>query len=176
MGQAFFALPDLAHDADIILQPIIRTAPGLAVPALDDLRAGDAEPGDETPATRQRIDSAGAHGGVCRCTRRDLDDARAELDPLGDRGQIRQGCDRVGAVSFGRPYAVVAEFLRSQDAFDRQIHSGAGIADRESEFHERSPCLFMSCCPYPIPPPQAGEGILASSWVTFPLPSREGPG
>src|SRR5207237_21005 len=39
------ALPakNLAHDRDVILEPPIGPAPGLAIPALDDLRAGDAE-------------------------------------------------------------------------------------------------------------------------------------
>src|SRR5436190_10610753 len=39
----FFALEDLAHDRDIVLEPVIGLAPRLAVPALDDLRSRDTQ-------------------------------------------------------------------------------------------------------------------------------------
>ena len=42
-----FALKDLAHDRDIVLNPIIGLAPWLAVPTLDDLRSQDTQACDE---------------------------------------------------------------------------------------------------------------------------------
>src|ERR1700712_5608206 len=56
-----FALENLAHDRDVILDPIVGLAPRLAVPALDDLRSGDTEACDEAAATGPRVNAGRRH-------------------------------------------------------------------------------------------------------------------
>src|SRR5205814_395148 len=55
------ALEDLAHDRDVIADTPVWPAPRLAVPALDDLRTRDAEPGDDATAAGERVDRADRH-------------------------------------------------------------------------------------------------------------------
>ena len=125
----FFALEDLAHDRDVVLDPVIGLAPRLAVPALDDLRSRDTQACDETAATGHRINAGGRHGGVGRRSRGQLHDAGAELDAVGLGGEERERRDRVGAIGFGRPDRVVTQFFRPLHKGDRHFQMCARIAD-----------------------------------------------
>jgi hypothetical protein len=62
VGQSFLAGEDLAHNRDVIPNAPIGLAPGLAVPAFDDLGPAHAEPGDEAIAAGQGIDGRRLHG------------------------------------------------------------------------------------------------------------------
>ena len=62
LGYRRLAPIDLSHDLHVVPQPPVRRPPGLAVPALDDLRPGDSEPGDDPVAAGQRVDGLDLHG------------------------------------------------------------------------------------------------------------------
>ena len=163
MRDRFLAFEDLAHDGDIVAQPVVRPAPGFAVPAFDDLRPGHAKAGDETAAAGQRIHRAGTHRGIGRRAGGDLHDAGAQADALRHRGEIRQRGDGVGAVGLGAPDGVVAELLGLLHQGDGNVEMGGGIADGQAELHAGTPCdvswraggRWMS---WPDPYPQSVRG------------------
>jgi len=130
-----FALKNLAHDRDVVAHAPVGLAPGLAVPALDDLRTGDADAGEEAAAARHGIDGRGRHGGVGGRAGGELHDAGAEFYPLGVGGQERERRHRVGAVGFGRPHGIVAQLLGALHELHGDIEGGTGIADGEAELH-----------------------------------------
>ena len=74
--------PDVAQDPDVLARARERLGERLAVPALDDLRAGHAEPEDQA-AARQMVERHRRHRGRRRRSGRDLHDRGPELDPLG---------------------------------------------------------------------------------------------
>jgi hypothetical protein len=135
--QGFFALEDLAHDRDVVLDPIIGLAPRLAVPALDDLRSRDTEASDETAATGHRVDAGGRHRGVGRCSRGQLHDAGAELDAFGNSGEEREWRDRVRAIGFGQPDRVIPQLFRALHEGDRLLQMCARIADGQAKLHRQ---------------------------------------
>ena len=65
-------------------------APRLAVPTFDDLRTGNADPENDAPTAGERVDRHGMHRERRRRTRRELRDPGAELDPIRERGQVRE--------------------------------------------------------------------------------------
>ena len=129
MRRGAFALEDLAHDRDVVLDPIIGLAPRLAVPALDDLRSRDTQAGDEAAAAGHRVNAGGRHGGVGWRSRGQLHDAGAELDAAGLGGEKRERRDRVGAIGFGRPDRIVTQLFRPLHECDRHFQMCARIAD-----------------------------------------------
>ncbi len=106
-----FTSEDLPHDRDVVLVAVVRPAPWLAVPTLNDLRSRYTEPGDETSAARHRIDGGSAHRGIGGRTGSELHDAGAQFDPLRQRGEIGQRCDCIRAIRLRCPYAVIAKLL-----------------------------------------------------------------
>ena len=125
----------LAHDGDVVLDPPIGFAPGLAVPAFHDLRAGDADPRYETTAAGERVDGRRRHRGVGRGARGKLHDGGAELDVLGLAGEECQRRHRIRAVGLRGPHQVVAQRLGALHQLDGNVEDGAGIADAQAEFH-----------------------------------------
>src|SRR5262249_41820462 len=138
VGHRVLALEDLAHDRHVVADAPVRLAPGLTVPAFDDLRAGDAEPGDHPAATGERVDGARGHRGRCRRAGRELHDAGAETDALRQGGQVRKRCDCVRAVGLGCPDRVEPETLREQDFLDRQTQLRSRVSDAQPELHAKS--------------------------------------
>ncbi len=137
---------DLADDLDVFACPPPRLRVGNAVPALRDLRAGGAEAEHEA-ASGERVQGRPGHRRSRRRPRRDLHDRRAELDPLGLRGQPAEHGDDVGAVALGDPDGVEPVRLRRPDEVDRLLalrpdspiaevdvqfrcHGGAAYSDR----------------------------------------------
>ena len=129
VGHRLIAREDLPHDRDIVLDAPVGPAPGLPVPALDDLRARNADADDHPPAARERVDGLGLHGGIGGCARGKLDDPGAKLDPLRDGGQIGERRHGVGAVRLGRPHRIVAEPVGELHQFGREIEHRARVTD-----------------------------------------------
>ena len=109
---------DAADDVDVLAGAGERAGIGLAVPALDDLRAGRAEAEDEAPAG-QVVERDRRHRRGRRGARRELDDAGAEADALGVRAPPGERREGVGAVGLGRPHRVEAEALGLLDRLQR---------------------------------------------------------
>jgi hypothetical protein len=74
-----------ADDFDILPRPSERLAPGNAVPALDDLRAGRAE-AEQDAAARQLVERRRRHHGHGGGAGGHLQDRGADPDPLGRGG------------------------------------------------------------------------------------------
>src|SRR5438034_11382635 len=124
--------PDRAHDLDVLARPRERLAEGLPVPALDHLRAGDAEP-EEEPAARELVERGRGRRGQGRRARRHLHNRAAEADIArlpADPGERRH---RVRAVRFRRPHRVEAEALglAHEVHVDRELR--ARVADVQAE-------------------------------------------
>src|SRR6266566_4730958 len=126
---------DLAHDLDVVPDAPIRPAPGLPVPSLYDLRAGNTEAGNETPAASERINGCCRHRRIGRRACSKLHNAGAELDPLRLAGKECERGYRVRAVSFGGPYRIIPERFRALHKINRGIEVGAGISDGQAKFH-----------------------------------------
>ena len=139
MADGAFALPDLFHDGDIIAQAGVGLAPGLAIPALDDLRAGHANADDHAAAAGQSIDCLGAHGAVGRRAGGKLGDPGAKPDALGVRGDERQRRHRIRAVGFGRPDRVESVLFGKQDAFHRNVELCARVTNADAKLHHLLP-------------------------------------
>src|SRR6185369_7540252 len=88
MSNRFLAPEDLAHDGDVVSQPIVGPTPRLPVPPLNNLWSGYAQSGDESPLAGQRVDGRGTHGRIRRCAPGELHHARAQADTFGHRGDI----------------------------------------------------------------------------------------
>ena len=126
---------DLAHDRDIVADAPIGLAPRLAVPTLDDLRARNTQANDEAAAAGHRVDGRRRHRRVRRCARGQLHDPGAELDAAGVRRQEGERRHGVRTVGLGRPHRVVAQLLGALHELHRNVDMGAGIADRQAQFH-----------------------------------------
>ena len=131
------AAQDRAHDLDVLAGLDERLAEGLTVPALGDLRPGDAEAQAEA-APRQRVEGHRGHRRHGRRPRRDLHDPGADVDALGPRRDPRRGDDGVGAIGLGRPHGVVAEPLGFQDPGHVEGHGRARIVEVQRQPHARS--------------------------------------
>jgi len=94
----------LADDGQVVTQSFRWMAPRLAVPSLDDLRAGDSDPDDDPSPTRQRINRHRLHGQGGRWPCGELDHCRAQLDPSGISGEIRQRRQGISPVRLGGPH------------------------------------------------------------------------
>jgi len=102
MSYRFVAPKDFAHNRDVIAQAIIWTSPGLPIPSLDDLRPGDSETCDEAVTARECVDGCRTHGRISRRACGELHYTGAEADALGNRSDVCEWADRVGAVAFPR--------------------------------------------------------------------------
>ena len=144
VGDRPLARPDVAQDPDVLAHPRQRLGERLAVPALDDLRSGDAETEDHPPAA-EVVERHRRHRGRGRRPRRDLHDRRAELDLLGRRAPPGERHQRVGAVRLGGPDRVKAEPLgldappRPRPAAGRRPSSRAFSPSRKLARHRAHP-------------------------------------
>ena len=174
VGHRLLARENFTHDGDVIFQAVIRPAPGFAIPALDDLRAGYAEAGDEAPPAGQRIHCTRAHRRVGGRAGGDLHDAGGEFDPFRLAGEKGQRGNGVGPVSLRRPHGIVTKSLGPLHERDWDIQMRFGIADRQAEFHGvvspyfiglysvgRSRMLFISNI---VPAPLATKSSQSLSW------------
>src|SRR5207253_675238 len=96
-----------ADDRYVLARPLQLLAEPDAVEAFGHLRAGAAK-AEQHAAARQVVDRGRGHRGHGGAPRRDLEDAGAELDSGGPRGQPGQHGPRVRTISLGRPDGVVA--------------------------------------------------------------------
>ena len=105
-----FALQHLPNDRDVLARARERLVERLPVPALDDLRARNAEAERHAPA-RQVIERERVHRGRGGRACGDLHHRRAEPDLLGVRSDPGERRERVGAPGLGGEDDVVAEAL-----------------------------------------------------------------
>ena len=109
--ERLLAAEDRADDLDVLARARERLAPGLAVPALRDLRAPrpeaqeDAAAGEEVERRDGRGRRRGRRAGICMIAVPSLIARRASADP-------RERRDGVRAVRLGRPDGVEAAALR----------------------------------------------------------------
>ncbi len=106
-----------SQDLDVLTGAGQRAVGRLAVPAFDDLGAGDAKAQDE-PAVGQVVQGDGVHGRSRRGAGRHLDDAGAQSDPFGVGGQPDERREGVRAPRLGGPRRVVAELFGLLDEVD----------------------------------------------------------
>ena len=133
----------LADDLDVLAGAGQRLRVRLAVPALDDLRAGGAEAEHEAGRRRGGRGSSppspwrsgcGPTSGTMAVPSRMRRVLRAPP------GQRREG---VGAVGLGRPHRVEPERLRRRDLRRRRAAGRRPVAETEEQvLHEASPDLF----------------------------------
>jgi hypothetical protein len=126
----FLAPEDLAHDGDVIAEAIIRPAPRLPVPPLDDLWPRHAQPGDESTPAGERLDGGGTHGRIRRRPPGELHHARAEADAFGDCGDIGKWRNCVRPVGLSTPHRVIPQLLGPDDARERETEVRPRVADR----------------------------------------------
>src|SRR4029450_1174726 len=127
---------DAADDLDILTRLGERLPPGLAVPALDDLRAGEPEAEQEAPAGHE-VERCGGHRGIRRRSGRHLEDRRADLQRGRRRREPGEHGGRVGSPRFRSPGRVVTEalgFVRELHQL-RRIRPGRRIPHVEAEPH-----------------------------------------
>ena len=138
VAQRLLAAVDRAQDLDELARARERLREGLAVPALDHLRARHADAEDQAPV-REMIDRHRGHPDARGCTRRDLHHGRAELDARGARADPAQRREGVGAVGLRGPHRVVAEALGLEHRLDRIARPGHPVADHQSQLHASPP-------------------------------------
>ena len=97
----------LAHDGDVLARALELPGERLAVPALRHLRPGGPDAQQHPPAG-DVVESRRGHGRHRGSPAGDLEDRRAELDPLGVGRQPRQHGGGVRAVGLGGPDRVKA--------------------------------------------------------------------
>jgi hypothetical protein len=143
VGHRLLPVEHLAHDRDVVADALVRLAPRLAVPPLDDLRAGHPDADDEPTAAGEGVDRHGVHGQRGRRPGCQLHHRGPELDAVGDRREVRQRRQRVGAVGLGRPHGVVPEGLGPLDGVDRHGEVGGAVQlESESQLHGSEPATF----------------------------------
>jgi hypothetical protein len=125
VGDRTLALEDLAHNGYVVLDAPVGSAPGLAVPALDDLGTRHADAGNEAATTRQGIDRGRRHRRIGRGASGQLHNGGAELDVLCFTGQKGERGHGVRPVGFCRPYRIVAQGLGALHHLDRDGELGA---------------------------------------------------
>src|SRR4051812_25494567 len=134
-----------ADDLDVLARLAERLAPRLAVPALDHLRPGAAEPEQEA-AAREEVERRRRHRRVRRRAAGDLQDRGAELDPLGAPREPAEDADRVGAPGLRDPDRVEAEPLRllHERIQIGGIRAGWRVPEAETELHRADPRGMMT--------------------------------
>ena len=133
------ASDDRSDDRDVLAGAGEWLRVGLAVPTLDDLRAGRAETEDDA-ALGQVIKGHRGHRSRGGCACRHLDDARTELQPRRVRAPPREWRERVGAVGLRRPERVEAEPLGLLDRFERpRGRSRSPVPRAVAELHAGDP-------------------------------------
>lgn len=129
----------LAYDLHVLAGTGERLVELDAVPALGDLRPGDAETEPEA-AAGERVEGGGGHRGHRGLTGRNLEDGRADVDTLGLGGDPGEHCGRVRPVGLGGPADGVSEpvgLLRHGQIV--RVHSGTPVAEVDPELHGRFP-------------------------------------
>ncbi|GAA3307570.1 hypothetical protein GCM10020295_66880 [Streptomyces cinereospinus] len=126
----------LAHDLDVFAGAGQRLVERDAVPALGDLRAGDAE-AEAEPAAGQRVQGGGGHRGHRGLTGRDLEDGRTDVDAFGLRGDPAEHGGGVGAVRLGGPADGVPEAVGLLGHGEVvRVHPGTPVAEVDPELHD----------------------------------------
>lgn len=148
-----------ADHLDVLTGPGQRFAERHAVPALGDLRAGQAQTEHDPPAGEVVQGHRGCRhrGGL---PGRDLKDGGAEPDAVGDRRKVAQQGDRLLAPGFGDPHGVEPQFVGEPGDFDLLPESEPGpVGDSDANTHG---------CSFGVDVPSAG---LANS-TTDPPPNQ----
>ena len=104
------------------------------MPPFHDLRAGGAEPENESPA-REGVERHRRHRGVGRRPPGELHDSRAELDLRRLRRDVGERRHRVRPVRLGAPHRVETETLGLFDEIHVERKLGAGISNHQTETH-----------------------------------------
>ena len=123
------AAPDHPADLDDLAGPADRRVVRHAVPALDHLRAGRAEPQRE-PAARDVVQPGRGHPQQRGRARVQREDPRRDLHPLGLGRDITQLAHRVEAVGLGHEHDVDPGPLEVG-----QLHHGLGESARIAQKH-----------------------------------------
>ncbi len=126
----------LAHDLDVLLRARELLAEALPVPALGHLGPGGAQPEQEAPV-REVVERDGGHRRHGRRAAGDLQDRRAELDPLGLGGEPRERSGGVGAVGLRGPDGLEprALGLEQQRALALGRQAEPPVAEHQAEAH-----------------------------------------
>ncbi len=135
--ELLFTLPDHAAGFDVLLDPLHRLVVPHAVEAFDDLRTAGPEAEHEASVT-DVIAARSSHRHQRRCARVDVDDAGADLDPLGLGGEVADLADRVEAVRLGDPHLIEADLFELDHAIDR-LFEPAGVIDHHRQLHDVDP-------------------------------------
>ena len=128
-----------ADDLDVLARAADGPRERDAVPALGDLRARHAEPEPEA-AVRQHVERRRGHRGRGRGARGDLEQARAERDPLGLAGEQPEHRDRVLPPRLRDPHGVQPELVGEH----RELHLLVGgepgpVGEEEAGAHAQDP-------------------------------------
>ncbi len=134
VGQLLFAGPDLAADLNDLAGAAERRVVGNTVPPLDDLRPRRTETEDATAAT-QHVDTDRCHGQQGRRPAVDRQDARRDLDPGGDGGQVAHHRWGVHAIGLGDPNQVDSRLFVFDDAFGHCLDV-TGVVQGHAQLHE----------------------------------------
>lgn len=129
-----FAAPDPAAQFDGLAGPAERLVVRLAVPALDDLRPGRAEP-QQRPAAGDRVESGTGLGDQGGGAGVDVEDRRTDLHAFGAGGQIAHEGGRVEAVGLRDPDGVESGGLQGSDLV-AGLARVARVVQRQGEFHQ----------------------------------------
>ena len=136
--ELLLALPDHAAGLDVLLDAHHRLLVGHAVEAFDDLGSRGAEAEDE-PAVADVVAAGSRHRHQRRGAGVDVEDAGADLDPVGLGRQVADLADGVEAVRLGDPDHVEAGLLElDHDLVDRLLEL-TGVVDRHRELHAVAP-------------------------------------
>ena len=106
--------PHVPADLDDLARPTERRGVGDAVEALDHLGPGRAEAEVEA-SVAERVDARGRHREERRGARVDGQDRRADLDALGEGGEVAHEARAVEAVGLGDPHEVEPRGLHLDD-------------------------------------------------------------
>lgn len=126
--------PDPAAQFDGLAGAAERLVVRQAVPALDDLRAGRAEP-EQGTAPGYRVESGGGLGDQRGRARVHVDDVRADFHALGAGGEVAHSGRRVETVRLGHPDGVEPGLLQPHDLLDGLPRVVLGILKGGGEFH-----------------------------------------
>ena len=124
-----------AHDLDVLARAAHGPLERHAVPALGDLRARHAEPEPEAPV-RQHVERGGGHRGRGRGARGDLEQPRAERDPLRLAGQQPEHRHGVLAPRLRDPHGVQPDLVGEHREIDLLLRGEPGpVGEEEAGAH-----------------------------------------